>query len=152
MDDDASITPPQDSGAPDPVETDPAALNSAEDLDEDRLRADPLESGMDPPERWSAASRHGMTATEQVEGRPLDDRLAEEQPDVPVPAPADPAPPDEAEAVLVNPDAEGGLEETRLQADLDVDDAILREASGRGQLADEAGGSVAGGVRTDHPS
>lgn len=41
--------PPQDTGAPDPVETDPAALNSAEDLDEDRLRQDPLEGAMDPP-------------------------------------------------------------------------------------------------------
>ena len=40
---------PQDTGPPDPVETDPAALNSAEDLDEDRLHVDPLEAGMDPP-------------------------------------------------------------------------------------------------------
>lgn len=36
-------TPPQDTGLPDQVETDPAALNSAEDLDEDRLQMDPLE-------------------------------------------------------------------------------------------------------------
>jgi hypothetical protein len=34
---------------PDSVESDPAALNSAADLDEDRLDVDPLEKGMDPP-------------------------------------------------------------------------------------------------------
>jgi len=34
------VTPPQDTGMPDSVETDPAALSSAEDLDEDRLRVD----------------------------------------------------------------------------------------------------------------
>src|SRR3954452_3366392 len=49
---------PQDTGLPDAVERDPAALNSAEDLDEDRLRLDPLEAGMDPPERWSAADKY----------------------------------------------------------------------------------------------
>ncbi|MBF6248211.1 hypothetical protein IU471_32395, partial [Nocardia elegans] len=49
-----TFDPPQDTGAPDSVETDPAALNSAEDLDEDRLRSDPLEAGMDPPEHWTA--------------------------------------------------------------------------------------------------
>jgi hypothetical protein len=56
--------PPQDTGAPDPVETDPAALNAAEDLDEDRLRVDPLEQGMDPPEHWSGVTKYGMTPWE----------------------------------------------------------------------------------------
>ncbi|NUT96574.1 MAG: hypothetical protein HOY78_31580 [Saccharothrix sp.] len=77
----ASYAAPQDTGAPDSVETDPAALNSAEDLDEDRLRADPLEAAMDPPERWSGADKYGTTPYEQAHPRPLDDRLAEEEPD-----------------------------------------------------------------------
>lgn len=68
--------------------TEPDA-NAAEDLDEDRLRADPLEEGMDPPEHWSAAMDH-PTAREEREGETLDERLAEEQPDVtPPPEPAD---------------------------------------------------------------
>lgn len=74
-------TPPQDTGSPDPVETDPVAHNSAEDLDEDRLRQDPLEEGMDPPERWSEADRWGMTPFEQSQGEPLDSKLAQEEPE-----------------------------------------------------------------------
>lgn len=75
-------TPPQDTGAPDPVERDPAALNSAEDLDEDRLKADPLEEGMDPPEEWSAADGYGTTPYEQSQGEDIDQKLAAERPDV----------------------------------------------------------------------
>jgi hypothetical protein len=75
-------TPPQDTGPPDSVETDPAALTSAEDLDEDRLAADPLEEGMDPPEDWTAADSYGTTPYEQSHPRPLENRLREEEPDV----------------------------------------------------------------------
>lgn len=116
-DDLASYAPPHDTGPPDAVETDPAALNSAEDLDEDRLRLDPLEAGMDPPERWSGVDKYGMTPYEQAHPRPLEDRLAEEQPDVPV-------------------------------AESPLDEEVRAEAAGRGQLADEPGGSVAGAART----
>ena len=77
-----SFAPPQDTGPPDAVESDGAALSSAEDLDEDRLDQDPLEEGMDPPEGWSEADKHGMTPREQRESRPIDERLAEERPDV----------------------------------------------------------------------
>ncbi|WP_238846322.1 hypothetical protein [Nocardia terpenica] len=80
-DPDGTWDPPQDTGAPDAAETDPAALNSAEDLDEDRLGADPLEAGMDPPEHWSGATEYGTTPREGREPRPLADRLDEEQPD-----------------------------------------------------------------------
>ncbi|ANZ43496.1 hypothetical protein BBK82_42665 [Lentzea guizhouensis] len=120
-DDLASYAPPHDTGSPDAVETDPAALNSAEDLDEDRIKLDPLEAGMDPPERWSGVDKYGMTPYEQAHARPLEDRLAEEQPDVPV-----------------------ALEP--------LDEEVLDEAAGRGQLADEPGGSVASATRTpDEP-
>jgi hypothetical protein len=76
------VTPPQNTGAPDPVERDGAALSSAEDLDEDSLQQDPLEAGMDPPDEPTAVDRYGTTAQEQRTPRPLDDRLAEERPDV----------------------------------------------------------------------
>ncbi|SED01259.1 hypothetical protein SAMN04489727_5995 [Amycolatopsis tolypomycina] len=76
-----SYDPPQDTGEPDAVETDPVALNSAEDLDEDRIRADPLEEGMDPPEHWSGVTKYGMTPWEQAHPRGLGDRIGEELPD-----------------------------------------------------------------------
>ena len=77
-----SYSEPQATGSPDAVETDPAGLSSAEDLDEDRIRKDPLEAGMDPPEQWSGVTKYGMTPWEESHPRPLADRLAEEQPDV----------------------------------------------------------------------
>ncbi|MDX3189641.1 hypothetical protein PV458_14655 [Streptomyces sp. MN03-5084-2B] len=83
-----SYDPPQDTGEPDAVETDPAALNSAEDLDEDRIRVDPLEEGMDPPEHWSGVTKYGMTPWEQAHPRGLGDRIAEENPDPATEVPA----------------------------------------------------------------
>jgi hypothetical protein len=74
--------PPQDTGPPDQVETDPAALSSAEDLDEDRLGVDPLEEGVEPPESWSGADRYGTTPFEQSQGEGLDRKLEAERPDV----------------------------------------------------------------------
>jgi hypothetical protein len=43
---------------------------------------DPLDRGVVPPERWSAAMRFGSTAEEQEHGESLDQLLAEEEPDV----------------------------------------------------------------------
>ena len=42
---------------------------------------DPLDRGVAPPERWSAAMRFGSTADEQEAGESLDELLAEEEPD-----------------------------------------------------------------------
>ncbi|BBY54821.1 hypothetical protein H7J07_18455 [Mycobacterium koreense] len=70
---------------PDPgdaVNTDLTSSVGAEDLDEDRIGLDPLEEGMDPPERWVAVDRHGVTAAEQRDGESLDQRLAQETDDV----------------------------------------------------------------------
>lgn len=53
-----------------------------EQFDEDNLRLDPLEEGMDPPERWAQADKFGNTEREMREGEDLDHRLAQEQPDV----------------------------------------------------------------------
>ncbi len=74
--------PPQDTGSPDAVETDPAAISSGENLDEDSLGADPLEQAMDPPEHPVGVDRYGTTPYEQAHPRPLGDRLAEETLDV----------------------------------------------------------------------
>lgn len=43
---------------------------------------DPLDRGVVTPERWSAGIRFGTTAEEQQEGESLDQRLAEEEPEV----------------------------------------------------------------------
>src|ERR1051326_5074830 len=43
---------------------------------------DPLDRGVVPPQRWSAAIRRGSTAAEQRDGESLDQLLAEEEPDV----------------------------------------------------------------------
>ncbi|MBF6175585.1 hypothetical protein [Nocardia blacklockiae] len=124
--------PPQDTGAPDSVETDPGALNSAEDLDEDRLQADPLEEGMDPPEHWSEADKYGTTPWEEAHDRPLGERLAEEQPDT------EPAPPDE------NGPAESDA--------VDIpDEAPKRYEEELGTSSDVAGGSIAQGMRSPEP-
>jgi hypothetical protein len=136
------MTEGSDGAAPtrddDTVETDAHAVSSAEELDEDRLRLDPLEAGMDPPERWTGVDKYGMTPYEQAHPRGITDRLSEEEPDV----------------LDASPDlgAETQSEQAALPEDVGLDDEVLREASERGQLADEAGGSVAAMTRTpDEP-
>ncbi|MQA09798.1 MAG: hypothetical protein GEU98_14850 [Pseudonocardiaceae bacterium] len=144
-------TPPQDTGPPDEVETDPAALNSSEDLDEDRLHVDPLEKGVEPPERWSAADREEMTPFEEGRGQDIEHRLAEERPDV-------------REATIPQRPV-GATPATDLDETIDyvtedpepvAPDEPARETSSaatrRGQAADEAGGSMAETIRTpDEP-
>jgi hypothetical protein len=141
---------PQDSGLPDSVERDGAALNSSEDLDQDRMRVDPLEEGVEPPEHWSLADHFGDTAEEQREGESLEMRVREEQPDVqpgevperPVAAtPADQLDDsvDDAPADTVAP----GADEPG-QPDQDRKSWLLQE----GFNADVAGGSVAEAIRT----
>ncbi|MFC4375077.1 hypothetical protein ACFO5K_13315 [Nocardia halotolerans] len=127
--------PPQGTGAPDAVETDPAALNSSEDLDEDRLREDPLEAGMDPPEQWEGVTKYGMTPREEAHPRGLGDRLSEEEPDVTADSRTT-APP--AEAVQL--DEEGNASDAQRDYEEDL-----------GISADVAGGSMAEEIRTPEP-
>jgi hypothetical protein len=124
---------------PDSVESDPAALSSAEDLDEDRLAVDPLEEGMDPPEHWSAADRRGMTPSEQATPAPLDERLAEEEPDVDSAEP----PPESLDAAVETPTPEATDEE--LPPHRGYDEA-------NGTSADVAGGSMTEQIRTPPPA
>jgi hypothetical protein len=73
---------PQDAGGPDSVEDDASALSAAESVDEEVLGADDPDEVLDPAEHWSAATAFGTTANEQRAGESLDDKLAEEVPDV----------------------------------------------------------------------
>jgi hypothetical protein len=122
----------------DPTEP-PEGHNAAEDLDEDRLRLDPLEEGMDPPERWSPAIDH-----DDAEHRALDERLREEEPE----RGRRPEPRDEVERM----DAAGELSGRPTDEDGEV--AFARDLptaaaeARRGQLADEGDDSVARALRT----
>ncbi len=57
-------------------------LNASEGTDSDEIRNDDGDTVVDPPDGWIEADKFGMTAREEREGESLDDRLAEEEPDV----------------------------------------------------------------------
>ena len=102
---------------------------------------------MDPPERWSGADRYGTTPYEQAHPRGLTDRLAEEEPDV-TGAAADPTA--RAAAEFDQVDEQPGERPATDDAGIAAEE--LREARDRGQLADDAGGSLAATARTaDEP-
>lgn len=126
-----------------PSEPDPEGLSAAEDLDEDRLRLDPLEDGMDPPEHWSQAMEHGTTERETREGQDLDDRLREEQPDTAQPR----EPRDEVDRMDAEGELEGHPADNGTPAFAHDTDNPPEEAR-RGQTADEGAGSVARELRT----
>lgn len=62
---------------------DEGVLEPADTLETDDLDADPLDTGISPPERNPASERFGVTEAEAREGESLDQRLAQEQPDIP---------------------------------------------------------------------
>jgi hypothetical protein len=126
-----------DHDEPSPWQPDPGdAVNpdlttsvDAEDLDEDRIGLDPLEEGMDPPERWAGSNQYGVGADEQ-RGESLDQRLAQETDDV-----------DVNEADVIG-EAEDGPEQSSEINEVGAQPEPYRQA------ADEAGGSAARGWRT----
>ncbi|WP_107984040.1 hypothetical protein [Rhodococcus sp. OK519] len=58
-------------------------LDVSESLDSDEVRNADGDDVVDPPDHWSEANRFGTTLREAEEGESLDQRLAEEEPDVP---------------------------------------------------------------------
>ncbi|AKS32807.1 hypothetical protein [Mycolicibacterium goodii] len=69
-------------------------LSPMESTDSDDVLNDDGDEVVDPPEDWSGADKHGMTAEEEREGESLDDRLAAEEPDVTPDAPGAAGAPD----------------------------------------------------------
>lgn len=57
-------------------------LSPSESLDSDEVRNNDGDEVVDPPEGWSGADKFGTTPREEQEGESLDQRLAEEEPDV----------------------------------------------------------------------
>ncbi len=132
------------------VQDDAAVLDPQDTLD-DRGVDPAIDEGYSPPEKPLAAERTGTTAAEQREGGSLEERLAEEEPDV-GPPPGDDgigdAPGGEGEPV---PPASGARRAGRLvrdDADPDVDDTTASEAgiAGGAASAEEAAVHV-----TDEP-
>jgi hypothetical protein len=54
--------------------------DASETLDDDAVD-DPLDTGVAPPQHWSAGMKFGTTAEEEEQGESLDQLLAEEEPD-----------------------------------------------------------------------
>ena len=57
-------------------------LSPMESTDSDEVRNADGDEVVDPPDDWSGVTKNGMTAEEEREGETLDQRLAEEVPDV----------------------------------------------------------------------
>ncbi|GEM31020.1 hypothetical protein NN3_20270 [Nocardia neocaledoniensis NBRC 108232] len=129
------MTAPQEHIEGDGVDDETTTLDRSEETDEDQLRQDPLEGAMDPPEHWTGATSYGMTPREESQPRPLDERLAEEEPDV-VPGSA--------------PQAPGSA-----PADIDTEGVPTPPAPGYeedlGISADVAGGSMPSEIRHPEP-
>lgn len=117
----------------------------SEDYDEDNLRLDPLEEGMDPPEHWKQADKFGNTTAELRQGQDLDHRLGEEEPDVSATDPPSPATADTPDDEL--DESIDDLTDDTITPE-DAPDVDATGAIRRGQSADEAGGSVADEIRT----
>ncbi|QHA03269.1 hypothetical protein GQF42_08340 [Streptomyces broussonetiae] len=126
------------------VQDDAGLLDALDTLD-DRAGVEPLDEGYSPPERPWAVEHTGVTASERWRGESLDERLAEEVPDIGVPEgdgigdtwgmagePVDPEVGDERAGRLVAPD-EGSHENT--ESDLFASDI---GPDGAGASAEEA--------------
>ncbi|MEU1181870.1 DUF5709 domain-containing protein [Streptomyces sp. NPDC005820] len=66
------------------IQEDSGLLDAEDTLVDDGV-SDPLDRGWSPPERPWAVEHDGVTAAERRQGETLDQRLAEELPDLPVP-------------------------------------------------------------------
>jgi len=114
-------------------------MTTSEQLDEDELGTDPLERGVEPPERWSGADRFGTTAREEREGESLDERLAEEAPDL-YGNPREAAMSQQLRGRTVAILATDGVE----QVELEEPKAAVERAGGRTVLVSLAEGEIQG--------
>ncbi|KHJ72952.1 MULTISPECIES: hypothetical protein [Rhodococcus] len=111
-------------------------LSPSEGLDADEVRNDDGDEVVDPPEDWSGADKFGTTQREEQEGESLDQRLAEEEPDV---EPAEP---------LDKPIAATPADELTEDVDEVIDDATTG-APEDSKLADEVDGVIVQDSRVD---
>ena len=116
----------------------------AEDFLDDRGLDDPLDEGYSPPERWSGAEGFGNTADEQLQGETLDQRLAQEEPDIDPYAIEDgdedgPEVGDARAGRLVSPDegAHVDAEKTLVAEDVGIDGAAASAEEAAVHVVDE---------------
>ncbi len=120
-------TTPADDGRPVPVgaeTSDHDGVLEMADTDDDRYTDSLLDQGYSPMERERHVGRHGLTPDEDRLGEPLDERLAQEEPDAAL------------ESIGADVDAGGSAE---LTADLDTDGELLDDEVGAqraGRLVD----------------
>ena len=140
---------------PDQADTDVDNRDQSEALDQlqpddtlvDRGVEDVLDEGYSPPENWGPGEGFGTTAEEQAQGESLDQRLAQEVPDVDPYADVDPATPvgdevgDSRSGRLVAPDEGLGVDTEKALVGDDVG------IDGAGASAEEA----AVRIREDEP-
>jgi hypothetical protein len=134
-----AITDPGDRVAEPRRSKEAGVTDHFEQFDEDNLRLDPLEEGMDPPEHWAQADKFGNTEREVREGEDLDHRLAQEEPD-----PTDRLP---ATTGRLDDSIDDGSDAEVLVQD-EPRAAEPGWATRHGTTADEGGGSVARELRT----
>jgi hypothetical protein len=111
---------------------------------DDRGVEDVLDEGLSPPEKWSPAQKFGYTAEEMREGETLDQRLAQEEPDVEPDLEGDPL--DDGEVGdrragrLVDPDAGIGIdtEKDLIGYDVGIDGAGAGAEEAAVHIVDES--------------
>ncbi|MET9444584.1 DUF5709 domain-containing protein [Streptomyces sp. NPDC006610] len=112
---------------------DAAPLDMQDALDE-RTYDDTLDEGYSPPEKPLGVTKHGTTAAEQQEGETLDQRLAQERPDVGEP---------QGDGIGDLPDGEGEPVDPEAGQDragrLVAPDEGLRTDTTREEIADDVG-------------
>ncbi|HEY7144582.1 MAG TPA: DUF5709 domain-containing protein [Streptosporangiaceae bacterium] len=83
MPDDETYDPSSEPGEydPDDYDTEDDGLLDASDTLEGDPGDDPLDTGIAPPDRWSAGEGFGSTPAEERQGESLDRLLAEEEPE-----------------------------------------------------------------------
>ncbi len=98
-------------------------LSPSEGLDADEVRNDDGDEVVDPPEGWSEADKFGTTQREEQEGESLDQRLAEEEPDI-----EPETPPEVPVAVMPDDELTEDLVDEVIDEDADEDDGTVKHA------------------------
>jgi hypothetical protein len=84
------------------VPEDEGVLQPGDSLETDDLSADPLDTGISPAERHPNSERFGVTEAEARQGETLDQRLVQEEPEIPAVPPDAPQEPRSGRLVSVD--------------------------------------------------
>src|SRR6266700_897324 len=119
---------------------DDGVLDASDTLDGDP-GDDPLDTGIAPPDRWSAGERFGTTPSEERQGESLDQLLAEEEPE------ADPYDEQDARSGRLVAEDEGAHPDTErdlVARDVGIDGGAAGAEEAAVHIQDEPGGATGG--------